>query len=450
MSVRLRDALATTESLAAVFSDASILQAMLDFESALARAQARTGVIPQPAAEAIAAAARAENFDASQLSKSALRAGTLAIPLVKLLTERVRAADPSAAGFVHWGATSQDVTDTALVLLLQRAREIFAADHARIRAGLRKLSDTHAATPMLARTLLQPAPPTTFGLKAAGWFAALERGWQRVETQFEECRILQFGGASGTLASLADRGPAVAVALAEELSLALPEAPWHSHRDRLAALLCALAVYTGSLGKMARDVELLMQYEVSEASEPGGDGRGGSSTMPHKKNPTACSIALACVNRISALAASYLAALPHEHERAAGAWHAEWSTIPDAVEAAGLALESMREVAEGLTVDATRMRVNLDATNGLVFAERAMMLLGPALGRDAAHKLMTEAALRVGQSGRRLTEVLSEMLQNNPGAARALTPEILAGLEAPENYLGSAEHFRRQLLKTKS
>jgi len=422
MPVRLRDALATTEPLADLFSDASVLQAMLDFEGALARVEARLGLIPQKAAEAIAHAARAQNFDTAALAAGGLRAGTLAIPLVKALTERVRAADADAAGYVHWGATSQDVTDTALVILLGRVRSIFAADHARIEQALRGLSEKHAATVMLGRTLLQPAPPTTFGLKAAGWLAALDRGWKRVDGRFEEARLLQFGGASGTLASLGDKGIAAGEALATELGLTYPAAPWHSHRDCLAALLCAMGVYTGSLAKMAGDVALLMQQEVAEAFEPGGDGRGGSSTMPHKRNPTACSLALSCANRVPGLVANFLSGMPHEHERAAGAWHAEWSTITAIVEATGLALASMVEVAEGLTVDAARMRANIEATHGLIFTERAMMILAEKIGRDAAHHQMTEAA-RKGE-----------------------IPRVTQDIDTPEAYLGSAEAFRKRLL----
>jgi 3-carboxy-cis,cis-muconate cycloisomerase len=444
MSVRLKDALTTTESLDAIFSDESVLEAMLAFETALARAEAREGVIPAHAAEAITACARPELFDAGQLSRAGLRAGTLAIPLVKALTGNVRTMDQAAAGFVHWGATSQDVIDTALVLLLVRAAKVLEADHARLASALRKMSDEHAHTVMLARTLLQPAPPTTFGLKVAGWLGAAERGWTRVRNRFDECRLLQFGGASGTLASLGEKGAAVAEALAAELGLVNPPAPWHTQRDLLAALLCALGVYTGTLGKMARDVSLLMQYEVAEAFEPGGDGRGGSSTMPHKRNPTACAVALACANRVPGLVANFLSGLTQEHERSAGGWQAEWATVIGTVQAAGLALASMVEVAEGITVDRARMRANIEATRGLIFAERAMLLLGQNIGRDKAHALMNEAARRAAESGRKLVDVIADM----PEAAGALSAKEIANLDDPEAYLGSAELFRKRLLKT--
>jgi len=429
--MRLIDSLAATPAMADVFSDASILQAMLDFEAALARAEARTGVIPQSAADTITRLTQAEVFDAAQLAQHSLRAGTMSIPLVKALTDRVHSADPESAKFVHWGATSQDAADTAMVLLLRRASAILAADHVRILSALRRLSDRHAATVMLGRTLLQPAPPITLGLKVAGWFGALKRSWARLEAAFAETMIVELGGASGTLAALDEHGMAVRAALAEELQLQNPDAPWHTHRDRLAAVMCACGIYTGSLAKMARDVSLLMQGEVGEAAEPGADGRGGSSTMPHKRNPTGCSLILAAANRVPGLVASFLFGMAQEHERGVGGWQAEWATIARVMEDTSLALASMTEVAEGLSVDASRMRANIDATCGLIFAERAMMLLAPRIGRDAAHKLLEEATRQA-----KLSDVLAEHL----------SPEEIQDLNIPESYLGSAETFRKQLL----
>jgi 3-carboxy-cis,cis-muconate cycloisomerase len=429
--MRLIESLATTQALADIFSDPSILQAMLDFEAALARAEARVGVIPHSAADAITRLARAESFDSSQLAALSLRAGTMSIPLVKALTDRVRSADPESAKFVHWGATSQDVADTAMVLLLRRASAVLTVDNTRILAALRRASDQHAATVMLGRTLLQPAPPVTLGLKIAGWFGALRRGWTRLGAAFEETMIVELGGASGTLAALGEHGIAVRAALAAELQLQNADAPWHTHRDRLAAVICACGIYTGSLAKMARDISLLMQAEVGEAAEPGTEGRGGSSTMPHKRNPIACSLTLAAANRVPGLVASFLFGMAQEHERGAGGWQAEWATIARAIGDTGLALESMTEVAEGWSVDASRMRANIEATGGLIFAERAMMLLGAKMGRDAAHKLLEEAVRHS-----KLDEVLADYL----------SPEEIRELNVPESYLGCAETFRRQLL----
>ena len=423
MFTRLIESLAATEPLAELFSDASVLQAMLDFEAALGRAEARCGVIPSSAAAAITSAARSDGFDTGEIVRLSLRAGTPAIPVVNMLRERVRAADQEAAGFVHWGATSQDVADSALVLLLRRARGILEADHNRTVEALRRLSEDHAATVMLGRTLLQPAPPVTFGLKAAGWYAAVRRGWERVASRFDGALCLQFGGASGTLAALEDRGMDVSEALASELGLPLPDAPWHGYRDRLAALMAALSIFTASLGKIALDIALLMQYEVGETAEPGGEGRGGSSSMPHKRNPTACMLALASAKRAPGLLADFVAGMVQEHERAVGGWQAEWPIVYGIVQCAGVALESMAEVAWGLRVDVQRMRSNIDSTQGAVFAERAVVMFAPEAGPEAARHKVEDAIRKTGK------------------------PPDLPGLGVPEKYLGSAEVFRRRLLE---
>ncbi len=424
MFTRLMESLAATERLSQVFSDASVLQAMLDFEAALARAEAAAGVIPEAAATAISETVRAGGIEAEDLAAKALLAGTPSIPLVRMLTERVRARDPRAADFVHWGATSQDVSDTALVLLLKRCRPILAADHHRLMRGLRRMAEDHAGTVMLGRTLLQPAPPVTFGLKAAGWMGAARRGWARVSSRFEEALCLQFGGASGTLAALGDRGLAVSEALAAGLEIANPDAPWHGHRDRLAALLAALAIYTGSLGKMALDIALLMQFEVGEAAEPVVEGRGGSSSMPHKRNPTACMLAIAAARRTPGLLGNFLGGMVQEHERGLGGWQSEWTAVEGILQAAGVAVESMAGVAEGLTVDPDRMRRNIDSTGGSVFAERAVMALAPAMGRGAAQRQVEESLRRTGSP-----------------------PAHAAGADDPAGYLGSADAFRLRLLE---
>jgi 3-carboxy-cis,cis-muconate cycloisomerase len=446
MTARLIESLATTDSLAELFSDRSVLQALLNFEVALARAEARVRIVPRGAAESIAAAAKAEVFDVAALSRDMLRAGTAGIPLAKALTERVRANDAEAARYVHWGATSQDVADTALVLLLKRAQPIIAGDISRLEQALRRLSEEHRNTVMLGRTLMQGAPPVTFGLKAAGWLGAVHRGRKRLDSSFAEMLIVQLGGASGTLASLGEQGTAVALGLAEELGLACPEAPWHTHRDRLANLVCDCGVLTGSLGKIARDVSLLMQNEIAEVSEPDGQGRGGSSTMPHKRNPVGSALTLAAANRVSGEVAAFLSAMVQEHERGVGGWQAEWPIVASVIQSTGLAAASMAEVAEGLSVDPVRMRANIDATHGVVFAERAMMLLGSKLGRDAAHKLVEQATRESVMQGKHLFEVLAEM----PEVTSLIEPSALRQLELPEQYLGSAEAFREALLSSTS
>lgn len=440
MTLRLFDSLGSTEPLADLFSDIALLAAMLEFEVALARAEARLGVIPTTAAAAIAAAAAGEAFDAASIARAARASGTIAIPLVDLLRDRVRASDPAGATFVHWGATSQDVTDTALILCLARVRPLLTTDHARLTSALRRLSDQHAGTVMLARTLLQPAPPTTFGLKAAGWFGAVSRSGTRMAAAFDEACVLQFGGASGTLAALGAHGPAVASELARELALPNPGAPWHAHRDRLASLVAACGVYTGTLGKIARDVALLMQDEVAEAAELG----GSSSSMPHKRNPAGCAIALAAATRVPGLVSAFLSGLPQEHERGLGGWHAEAATVSAVVQATGSALASMAETIETLRVDPNRMRANIAATDGIVFAERAMMLLAPALGRDAASRVIADAI----DAARREPGGFAAALAANADVQAVLAPADLSTLATPDAYLGAAEQFRRHLIGT--
>ncbi len=351
------NSLGTTAELAEIFSDHSVLAALLRFETALATVQARVGLIPQSAADAIARAATAGAFDTEALGRDARASATIVIPLVNALAARVHESDAASCRFVHWGATSQDVIDTAMVLLLGRAGDVLARDHDRLTRSLRELSDRHANTVMLARTLLQPALPITFGYKVAGWYAAIARSGRRVQGRFSEALKIQFGGAAGTLAAYGERGPALARDLAAELGLAAAP-PWHSQRDRLAALAGSSGIYVGTLGKMARDIALLMQSEIGEVSEPG----GGSSSMPHKRNPAGCVIALAAATRVPGLVASFLAAMVQEHERGAGGWQAEWPVLTDIVQSMGSALAAMRGVIEGLTVFPDRMRENVGKT----------------------------------------------------------------------------------------
>jgi 3-carboxy-cis,cis-muconate cycloisomerase len=437
MSAWLIDSLATTDSLAEVFSDLSVLQAMLDFEVALARAEAQLKIIPQSAARAIARAARAEAYDCAALARETLRAGTPGIPLVKVLRKKVQQEDAFAANYVHWGATSQDVADTALILLLKKSSAILDADLARIEKALRALSVQHKSTLMLGRTLLQPAPPVTFGLKAAGWLAAVHRGRARLDRAVAEALVLQFGGASGTLGALERRGIQLSELMAAQLGLRVPDAPWHAHRDRLAEVICACAILTGSLGKMARDISLLMQHEVGEVAEPGGAGRGGSSTMPHKRNPIASILTLAAANRVPGLTAAFLSQMVQEHERAAGGWQAEWPTVASVIQSTGVGLASMAEVAEGLSVDPKRMRENIRSTHGTLLSEKIALLLAVHVGREKADDMLRSWSDPKRLKKRSLSQVLAKV------------PEIRGykneKLDKPDEYLGSAQEFIRRL-----
>jgi len=440
---RLVDALVTTEALDAIFADAAVLQALLDVEAALARVQAAHGVIPASAAAAIAKAAVAADFDADALAREARTSATIAIPLVAALTARVEAIDPDAARYVHWGVTSQDIVDTATSVLIECAGHQLQRDHTALAARLRELSDAHADTVMLGRTLLQPAPPITFGLKAAGWYASLCRSWARLAHAWHDSARIQLGGASGTLAAFGDRGPEVVDAMGNDLDgplMLLPSAaaPWHTARDRHAALVSAGAIYGGVLGKMARDVSLLMQFEVGEVREAG----GGSSTMPHKQNPSGCARTLAAAARLPGLAATMLAGLVQEHERAVGAWQAEWPVIAETLQAIGAALEAMRIVMAGLTVDPQRMRANIDATRGAIFAERVMLLATPTLGRARARELVQDALARSQASG----QTLADAVRSHAELAGAVPAADLPTLDDPRAYLGAAETLRQRLL----
>lgn len=433
----LIDALVSSTEIDEAFSDASLIAAMLRFEVALARAEARAGIIPESAGRAIAAIGT-DAFDVHAIAERARGSATPAIPFVETLVAAVAAQDPHAASFVHRGATSQDVTDTALVLCLRRARTSLDASHARIDTTLRRLSKDHAGTVMLARTLLQPAPPTTFGLKAAGWLGSIARAHAALVDAFDQACVLQFGGASGTLAALGGDGLIVAEHLARELDLPVPDAPWHTHRDRLASVVACCGIYAGTIAKAARDIALLMQAEVAEASEPG----GGSSTLPHKRNPAGCAVALASASRLPGLVAACLGGMIQEHERGLGTAQAEWATIAAAVTSTGAAAEALARVTEGLRVDPARMRRAIDETRGVVFAEKAMMRLTPALGREAATHIVSNAVAAAARGER-----FADALLGSPDAATLLTNEDRRTLDVPEACLGVAEQFRRRLTR---
>jgi 3-carboxy-cis,cis-muconate cycloisomerase len=435
---RIVDALATTDAMSEIFGDASALQALLDVEAALARTQAALGVIPADEAGTIVRTAGAGGFDADALARGARTSATIVIPLVAALRARVEAIDASAACYVHWGATSQDISDTAMSRLIDRAGAALARDHAALAGQLRALSDDHAETVMLGRTLLQPATPITFGLKAAGWYAALCRSWARLDQARRDAVRLQFGGATGTLAALGDRGPEVADALARDLALPSADTPWHTARDRPVALVASCAIYAGVLGKIARDISLLMQFEVGEARETG----GGSSAMPHKQNPSGCARALAAAARLPGLAATAIAGLVQEHERSVGAWQAEWPVMAEALQATGAALEAMRDVIAGLTIDPARMRANLDATRGSVFAERVMLAATPVLGHARSRALLEEVLAEAQADGRTLADVV----QSQAELAQAVPADVLSTLDDPDAYLGAARTLRQRLL----
>jgi 3-carboxy-cis,cis-muconate cycloisomerase len=360
MGSRIRDRAGSTAEMLAAFGDAALVEGALAFEAALARAQAAEGLIDPAHAEVIAAAC-AEPFDIDELAGQAAHAGTLAIPLVAALRARAARRDEAAAAAVHRGATSQDVADTALMLQARRGLGLLRRDAGRLESALADLAKAHAATPMLARTLLQPAAPTTFGLKAAQWRAGVLDAAERLEREAGGALALQFGGAAGTRAGLGGRGGAVALRMAESLGLGAPTAPWQARRGAVAGLGAALAILAGAVAKIARDLSLLAQAGVGEAFEPRVEGRGGSSAMAHKRNPTGCQVALSAALRAPHLAASLMSGLPGEHERGLGGWQAEAPALAELFELTHGALAAMAQAAEGLDVDVDAMARNLAA-----------------------------------------------------------------------------------------
>ena len=424
-----------------VFTARGRIQAMLDVEAALAEVESSLGVIPATAAKPIAEVCRAEHYDPTQLAEEARRAGNLAIPLVRRLRAQVAQKDDDASRYVHWGATSQDIIDTALVLQLRESVPGIVADLHRASGAAAGHAKDHGRTVMAGRTWLQQSTPITFGLKSAGWFDALDRVQHQLQEAFDRTLVLQFGGASGTLAALGPRGIDVAGALGARLQLTVPPMPWHSHRDRIAALACALGVAAGTLGKIGRDLALLAQTEVDEVRDPPEDS-GESSTMPQKRNPVHAATAVAAATRAPGLVATILSAMPQEHERGIGNWQAEWDALPELVGAVAESAAAMAGSLEHLIVDSTRMRANLDSTHGVIMAEAITMRLAPRLGKSQAHAIVAAACRRAMEERRHLRDVLLD----DPSVANVLGKAEIVETLSPDRYLGATATFIERTL----
>ncbi|WP_095097079.1 3-carboxy-cis,cis-muconate cycloisomerase [Pseudomonas sp. Irchel 3A5] len=436
-SQQLFDAYFSQPKMSEIFSDHGRLQGMLDFEAALARAEAGTGLIPAEVVEDIQASCRAELFDLAELAVAIGNAGNSAIPLVKALGKKIAARNPTAERYVHMGATSQDVMDSGLVLQLRAAIVLLERDLAELAETLSGQAQRYAATPLAGRTWLQQATPVTLGMKIAGWLGAVTRHRQRLQELKPRLLSLQFGGASGTLAALGNHAMPVAEALARELQLSLPEQPWHTQRDRLVEFASWLGLIAGSLGKIGRDISLLMQTEVGEVFEPAAAGKGGSSTMPHKRNPVGAAVMISASVRAPGLVATMFAAMPQEHERSLGLWHAEWETLPELCCLVSGSLQQALQVIPALEVNAEQMLTNLDSTQGLVLAEAVSIALAQRIGRDAAHHLIEQSCRRAVQQGLHLREVLGA----DPQVSAELSAAELDHLLDPANYLGLAQQW---------
>jgi 3-carboxy-cis,cis-muconate cycloisomerase len=421
----LLDPLFSDPELARELSDAESLRAMAAVEGALARAEAKLGVIPADAAASIERAVSAFEPDMARIAAGVESAG---IPVLALV-QQLRAAAGPAGRYLHWGATTQDIMDTGLVLRLRRILAHLDAGLAQVIGHGCTLARAHRGTLMAARTRSQQALPTTFGLKVAGWLTPLVRHRERLAQLRPRLLVVQFGGAAGTLAALGDRGLAVAQALADELELGAPVGPWHVQRDAFVELAGWLSLVSGSLGKIGQDVASLAQSEVAELRE-GGDGRGGSSTMPQKVNPVSSEVLITVARMNAALLASMHQALLHEHERGGAAWQLEWLALPQMASLTGAALRHAAILLAGIEVRAERMRTNIDASNGLLLAEAAAFALARAMPLEQAQALVKEACLAAEASGRHLVDVLRE---------RSDAAIDWHALRDPVNYLGATD-----------
>ncbi|WP_265582650.1 MULTISPECIES: 3-carboxy-cis,cis-muconate cycloisomerase [unclassified Pseudomonas] len=437
LSNQLFDAYFSAPAMRAIFSDHGRLQGMLDFEAALARAEASSGLIPQAAVQPIVSACQAERYDFAALAQAIVTAGNSAIPLVKALGKQVAAQSSEAERYVHLGATSQDTMDSGLILQLRAAITLLERDLTQLGAALAEQAERHADTPLAGRTWLQHATPVTLGMKLAGVLGAITRHRQRLTEIKPRLLVLQFGGASGSLAALGEHAWPVSEALANELGLQLPEQPWHTQRDRLVEFASLLGLIAGSLGKFGRDLSLLMQTEAGEVFEPAAPGKGGSSTMPHKRNPVSAAVLIGAATRSPGLVATMFSTMPQEHERSLGLWHAEWETLPELCCLVSGALQQALLLVPGLEVDAARMRTNLDLTQGLVLAEAVSIALAQRIGRDAAHHLLEQCCQQAVREGAQLRQVLGA----NAEVSAQLSAAELDRLLDPALYLGQARRW---------
>ena len=429
-----------------IFSDHALLKYMIQAEVALAKAQAQVGVIPESAAAIIADVANTQGIQAIDFENLAIAtglAGNIAIPFVKQFTAAVKAVDEDASRYVHWGATSQDILDTACILQARDALDVVEFQLRHAYAASLELAEKYRAEVMIGRTWLQQALPITFGHKAARWASSFKRDLDRLEQMKARVLTAQLGGAVGSLASLLDQGSMVVEAYAAQLNLSVPTCTWHGERDRIIETAGFLAIVVGNTGKMARDWSLMMQTEIAEVFEPTAKGRGGSSTMPHKRNPVAAASILAAANRVPALMSSMYQSMVQEHERSLGAWHAEWLALPEIFQLCAGALQRTVEVLQGLEVNSKNMQRNIEMTQGLIMAEAVMMALAPKMGRLNAHHLVEKACQQAVAEQSHLQDIVSSFTE----VKQHFSAAELTLIFKPESYLGNIQDQIDAVLK---
>ncbi len=433
----------STEAMRRIWSDENRIQKYLDIEVALARVQASLGMIPPEAAKEIEKHGDVAQYDLPKLKK---RTEAIGYPILPVVEQLVGLCADGLGEWAHWGATTQDITDTAAVLQIRESLDVVEADLHSICDSLRTLAEKYRDTPLAGRSNLQQAVPITFGFKMAVLLAAFERHRERLSELRPRLLVGEFGGAAGTLASLGDRGLKVQAALMRELKLGQPAIAWHTARDCFAEVGCFLALVTGTLGKIATDVKLMMQTEVAEVAEPFAHGRGSSSTMPQKRNPISCNYILACTSVVRQHAAALLEAVVEDHERSTGPWEIEWIALPETFLLAAGALAQASHMLSGLHVDEKRMRQNLDITKGLIVSEAVMMGLAPHIGRQRAHDLIYDICRKVVETGTPLVDLLSQ----NKEISAHLDRSALERLADPANYLGLAGEMVDRVLQTQN
>ncbi len=429
-----------------IFSDHALLKYMIQAEVALAKAQAQVGVIPESAAAIIADVANTQGIQSIDFENLAIAtglAGNIAIPFVKQFTAAVKAVDEDASRYVHWGATSQDILDTACILQARDALDVVEFQLRHAYAVSLELAEKYRAEVMIGRTWLQQALPITFGHKAARWASSFKRDLDRLEQMKARVLTAQLGGAVGSLASLLDQGSTVVEAYAAQLNLSVPTCTWHGERDRIIETAGFLTIVVGNTGKMARDWSLMMQTEIAEVFEPTAKGRGGSSTMPHKRNPVAAASILAAANRVPALMSSMYQSMVQEHERSLGAWHAEWLALPEIFQLCAGALQRTVEVLQGLEVNSKNMQRNIETTQGLIMAEAVMMALAPKMGRLNAHHLVEKACQQAVAEQSHLQDIVSSFAE----VKQHFSADELTRIFKPESYLGNIQDQIDAVLK---